>query len=171
MSRACREHKNVFGAEPGVIALLWRLEDVFPDLMQSPNGCWRAWRNWRSRCACCAEIFRGRSSFQRRHTRRYRLRPSRSGAALHGRGAAPAHRRCVDGAHGGYGRIRILDLNALMIKPGRITLSMRASVLFRQPWTRILGRGGTATRAHHSSKNCPQKNASCSTPTIPCGAA
>lgn len=136
MHRACLDHKGVFGEEPDVIVLLWRAEDMFPDLMEHPErllaeirdfaGAVRALRaNFSGTLVVSTPPYPALPAFDVRD-----LEQPTAGAALH---AAVLQAWLAE--VGGIERARILDLNGLMMKTGMdAALDPVKWRLYRQPY-------------------------------------
>lgn len=135
--QVCRDYKNVFGQVPDAIALLWRLEDMFPDLLNEPDRLTSAVEDLAAAVQSLRQNFGGTiivSMPPYPSTPDFDIRQidqPLAGGLLHARIRAMwvDHMTAID-------RVRIIDLSALQEKVGAdASFDTRKWYLYRQPWT------------------------------------
>jgi FkbH-like protein len=137
LPQACRNPEAFFGAKPDIVVLLWRLEDVFSDLMDRPADLLAAVEDLAGSVQELRRSFPGTiivsvppypspPAFDIRH-----LEQPLTGGALYARirDSWMTNMSAIE-------RVRILDLNGLLMKTGTDAAhDPRKWFLYHQPWT------------------------------------
>ncbi len=137
LQQICRDYKSFFSQDTEVIALLWRIEDMFPDLLEDTRGLLEAIADFAASIRALRGSFSGTIVVS---VPPYPADPVMDATDLEQpvRGAA-LHRRAVEAWTNHMqeiGRIRLLDLGALENKVGAdAARDPRKWFLYRQPWT------------------------------------
>jgi FkbH-like protein len=139
LPQACSDPEGFFTAKPDFIVLLWRLEDIFPDLMDKPADLLAAVKDLAGSVRMLRRHFSGTivvstppypslPAFDLRH-----LEQPMTGGALYA--------RIIDlwmSRMSAIERVRILDLNGLLLKTGiDAACDPRKWFLYRQPWSEL----------------------------------
>lgn len=137
LHQACRDPKGAFGDAPDAIFLIWRLEDMFPDMLDRPADVLAAVsglaqsvatlrRNFSGTIIVSAPPYPSLPAFDPTA-----LEQPVTGGALH-RGVLEAWMESIAGIE----RVRVLDLHGLLLKAGSDTaFDARKWFLYRQPWS------------------------------------
>lgn len=160
--QVCRDPKAAFGERTDAIVLIWRIEDIFPDLMASPSELADALENLAQSIDHLKNIFPGtiivsspswpvRPDFNfndlEQHT------PAR---LLFAKVTQRWAERIIETK-----RVRLLDLNTLLMKTGmNQAYDPRKWLLYRQPWSEnflqaaMRQTGRMICARHFSPKKC-----------------
>jgi FkbH-like protein len=137
IQQACRDPKGVFGTTPDVIVLIWRIEDMFPDLMNEPDRLMASVDDLATALQALRRNFGGTiiaSIPPYPSSPDYDIRQidqPLTGGAFYARICDLWMDRMVT-----IDRVRILDLNSLQLKCGvDASFDARKWYLYRQPWT------------------------------------
>ena len=158
----CRNYKSFFSEEPDILILLWRIEDMFPDLIENPPALIEAIamlaeavsdlrKNFKGTLVVSAPPYPSTAMFDMTD-----LEQPVIGAMLYHRASEAWVRRMME-----ITQIHIIDLGALERKVGADAIhDSRKWFLYRQPWAEkfwsVIGRqlGRMISSQTRSPKKC-----------------